>query len=195
MRSLAASLLALVLVAAPAVGGASAAEPSAPVQPGSATSPPPTEAEARRVQEISAQLRCVVCQALSVADSPSTTAQQMRALVLEQVRAGKSDEEILAYFVSRYGEWVLLAPPRRGFNLLAWGLPFVGIGIGIVAVLLTARRWVRNGRTAMASSAESDAPSSEAGGTGSVPGGDEAGAPPRSAARDRLAEELARLRP
>ncbi|HEX7127623.1 MAG TPA: cytochrome c-type biogenesis protein [Thermodesulfobacteriota bacterium] len=194
MRSLAASLLAVMVLAAPAPALAFAAEP-APARPGSAASPAPTEAEARRVREISAQLRCVVCQALSVADSPSTTAQQMRALVLEQVRAGKSDEEILAYFVSRYGDWVLLAPPPRGFNLLAWGLPFVGIGIGVVAVVLAARRWVRNGRAARASSAASGAPSAEADGTAPLPAREEPGARPRSAARDRLAEELARLRP
>jgi cytochrome c-type biogenesis protein CcmH len=111
-----------------------------------AAAEPMSDREQRRVHDISAQLRCVVCQALSVADSPSATAQQMRALVLEQVRAGKSDEAILAYFVSRYGEWVLLAPPRQGFNLLAWWLPFVGIAVGVLAVVLAARKWVANGR-------------------------------------------------
>ena len=80
-----------------------------------------------RVREISSELRCVVCQNLSVADSPSDLAKEMRNVVREQVQGGKSSEEIQAYFVSRYGEYVLLSPPKRGFNLVVWGLPFLAI--------------------------------------------------------------------
>lgn len=167
MRSLAASLL-VVLLLGPALAEAA---PGAQPVTAAADGVPANEAEAARVHAISAQLRCVVCQALSVADSPSTTAQQMRTLVLEQVRAGKSDQEILGYFVSRYGEWVLLAPPKRGFNLLAWGLPFAGIALGALAVVLAARRWVANGRALRAAAGE-----------------------PPSSDRQRLADELARLR-
>jgi cytochrome c-type biogenesis protein CcmH len=94
-----------------------------------------------RVREIASDLRCVVCQNLSVADSPSDLAKEMRNLVREMVEQGKSQEEIQAYFVSRYGEYVLLSPPKRGFNLLVWGLPFLAIVIGAGAVLLMARRW------------------------------------------------------
>jgi len=65
----------------------------------------------------------------------------MRNLVREQVQQGKSREEIQAYFVSRYGEYVLLSPPKRGFNLLVWGLPFVAIVAGGGVVYLVARRW------------------------------------------------------
>ncbi|MGH7810957.1 MAG: cytochrome c-type biogenesis protein, partial [Candidatus Binatia bacterium] len=60
-----------------------------------------------RTREIATELRCVVCQNLSVADSPSEMAQQMRAIVREQVEAGKSAQEIKEFFVSKYGEWVL----------------------------------------------------------------------------------------
>jgi cytochrome c-type biogenesis protein CcmH len=94
-----------------------------------------------RTREISSELRCVVCQNLSVADSPSDLAKEMRNLVREQVQQGKSREEIQAYFVSRYGEYVLLSPPKRGFNLLVWGLPFLAIVAGGGAVYLVARRW------------------------------------------------------
>jgi cytochrome c-type biogenesis protein CcmH len=94
-----------------------------------------------RVREISSELRCVVCQNLSVADSPSDLAKEMRNLVREQVQQGKSREEVLAYFVSRYGEYVLLSPPKRGFNLLVWVLPFVGIVAGGGVVYLVTRRW------------------------------------------------------
>jgi cytochrome c-type biogenesis protein CcmH len=94
-----------------------------------------------RVREIASELRCVVCQNLSVADSPSDLAKEMRNLVREQVEQGKSREEVQAYFVSRYGEYVLLSPPKRGFNLLVWGLPFLAIAAGGVVVYFVARRW------------------------------------------------------
>ena len=94
-----------------------------------------------RVREIASDLRCVVCQNLSVADSPSDLAKEMRNRVREMVEQGKSRDEIQAYFVSRYGEFVLLSPPKRGFNLLVWGLPFVAILVGGAAVLLIVRRW------------------------------------------------------
>jgi len=96
-----------------------------------------------RVREIASELRCVVCQNLSVADSPSDMAKEMRNLVRDQVQEGKSAEEIQAYFVSRYGEFVLLSPPKRGFNLLVWGLPFLAIAAGGGAVFLVARRWTK----------------------------------------------------
>src|SRR5512134_563228 len=94
-----------------------------------------------RVRAIASELRCVVCQNLSVADSPSDLAKEMRNLVREQVQQGKNREEIQAYFVSRYGEYVLLSPPKRGFNLLVWGLPFLAIAVGGGAVYLVVRRW------------------------------------------------------
>lgn len=94
-----------------------------------------------RVRTIASELRCVVCQNLSVADSPSDLAKEMRNVVRELVQQGKSREEIDAYFVSRYGEYVLLSPPKRGFNLLVWGLPFLAIVVGGGAVYLVARRW------------------------------------------------------
>jgi cytochrome c-type biogenesis protein CcmH len=152
---------------------------------------PPTEAELARVQSIGATLRCVVCQALSVADSPSTTAQQMRAIILEQLRAGKTPEEIRAYFVSRYGEWVLLAPPRAGFNLLAWWLPYVALGLGALGVVLAARRWVRAGKAARAGTPEPSRPAGPRAGTEGPPAAGDAVSPED---RERLARELAALR-
>jgi cytochrome c-type biogenesis protein CcmH len=94
-----------------------------------------------QTRAISAELRCVVCQNLSVADSPSEMAQQMRASVREQLQAGKSPHEIKDFFVSKYGEWVLLAPTNTGFNRLLWWLPLTVLIIGVVAALLLARRW------------------------------------------------------
>ena len=94
-----------------------------------------------QTRAISAELRCVVCQNLSVADSPSEMAQQMRASVREQLQAGKSPQEIKDFFVSKYGEWVLLAPTNTGFNRLLWWLPLTVLVIGVIAALLLARRW------------------------------------------------------
>src|SRR5262249_52534716 len=58
-----------------------------------------------RTRAIAAELRCVVCQNLSVADSPSEMAQQMKGIIREQLEAGKTTTEIKSYFVSKYGEW------------------------------------------------------------------------------------------
>lgn len=96
-----------------------------------------------RVREISSELRCVVCQNLSVADSPSEMATQMRGIVREQLNQGKSAAAIKAYFVSKYGDWVLLAPPRSGFSLTVWILPFVVLVLGLLWAIWTLWRWTR----------------------------------------------------
>jgi cytochrome c-type biogenesis protein CcmH len=95
------------------------------------------------VHAIATQLRCVVCQNLSVADSPSEMARQMRDLIRERLAAGDRPEQVMAYFVQRYGEWVLLAPPARGLNLLLWLAPFGAVLIGLAVVATLARRWRR----------------------------------------------------
>jgi len=100
------------------------------------------------VHAIAAELRCVVCQSLSVADSPSETAHQMRAIIRERLDAGDSPEQVKAYFVDKYGPWILLSPPRKGFDLLVWILPFVGLGAGIALVAFLVRSWSRPARAA-----------------------------------------------
>ena len=95
------------------------------------------------VHDVAAQLRCVVCQSLSVADSPSETANQMRGIIRERLAAGESPAEVRAYFVEKYGEWILLAPPKSGFNLLVWVVPFAGLGLGLLLVAVVLRRWSR----------------------------------------------------
>ncbi|MDE2323008.1 MAG: cytochrome c-type biogenesis protein CcmH, partial [candidate division NC10 bacterium] len=70
---------------------------------------------------------------------------QMRELILEKLQKGESPEQIRNYFVSRYGEWILLAPTRRGFNWLAWLLPFVAILGGLGVIVLTIRRAIQRG--------------------------------------------------
>jgi cytochrome c-type biogenesis protein CcmH len=96
-----------------------------------------------QVREIALQLRCPVCQGLSVGDSPSELANEMRTLIREQLQQGKTPPEVLDYFAQRYGEWILLAPPKHGFNLVIWVLPFTMLPIGAMVIYLGARRWVR----------------------------------------------------
>jgi cytochrome c-type biogenesis protein CcmH len=113
------------------------------------------------VHEVAVQLRCVVCQNLSVADSPSEMASQMRAIIRERLAAGESPAEVQRYFVERYGEWILLAPPRRGFNLLVWLLPLAAVLAGLAAAAMLIRRWTRRARTAPPSPVAVDAAMSE----------------------------------
>jgi cytochrome c-type biogenesis protein CcmH len=110
-----------------------------------------------RTREISTELRCVVCQNLSVADSPSEMAQQMRAIVREQVQAGKTAEQIKEFFVSKYGDWVLLRPKTTGVSALLWILPYVVLVCGIIAALWFIRRWTKNKPPAEVSTRESAA--------------------------------------
>jgi cytochrome c-type biogenesis protein CcmH len=102
------------------------------------------------VYAIASQLRCVVCQNLSVADSPSETAIQMRGVIRQRLAAGERPDQVIQYFVDKYGEWILLEPRRHGFTLLVWLLPPLAAvaGIGLAAVLLV--RWTRRRRAATA---------------------------------------------
>lgn len=122
---------------------------------------PATRVSEQQVHEVAAQLRCVVCQNLSVADSPSEMANQMRAIVRERLAAGDTPEQVLQYFVERYGEWILLSPRFEGFNLLVWVMPVVAVvaGLGLTTVLL--RRWTRARRTAAPAAGAVDAAMSE----------------------------------
>jgi len=154
-RARAAAAAAVVLVA---VAGWAAAAPQPAAQSPAASplaaSPPSASPPAARpvddniVHDVASQLRCVVCQSLSVADSPSETASQMRAIIRERLAAGQSPEQVRAYFVQKYGDWILLSPPKSGFTLLVWVVPFVGLGIGLVLVALAVRRWSRAPRAA-----------------------------------------------
>jgi cytochrome c-type biogenesis protein CcmH len=93
-----------------------------------------------RVHEIGAGLRCPVCLNLSVADSPSKLAGEMRIEIANQLRAGRSPEQIRAFFVDRYGEWILLSPPPHGWNLVPWAVPVVGLLAGVTLWVVLVRR-------------------------------------------------------
>ncbi len=90
---------------------------------------------------VASELRCPVCQGLSLQASPSELAQQMRGLVKDQLAEGKSPDEVKAYFVSKYGEWILLSPKPRGFNLLAYLLPVLLVVGGGAFIWVLVRKW------------------------------------------------------
>jgi cytochrome c-type biogenesis protein CcmH len=94
----------------------------------------------RRAQTIAQGLRCPVCQGLSAADSQAESAIAMRTRAGDLVAGGYSDAQINAYFVERYGEWVLLEPPRTGRHWLIWlgPLAFLGLGALVIAWRMTA---------------------------------------------------------
>ena len=148
-RLLALAALAVLLSAAPPALAAGPAGGPAPA-PVSAPAGAKTPVSEDTVHEVAAQLRCVVCQSLSVADSPSETAHEMKDIIRERLAAGESPEQVRAYFVEKYGNWILLSPPRQGFSLLVWVVPFAGLGLGLVLVLLVVRRWSRRPAPAQA---------------------------------------------
>ena len=94
----------------------------------------------RRTMEIASLLRCPVCQGMSVADSPSTVALDMKAQVRELLARGYSEEQILSYFERSYGEFVRLKPKFSGVNALVWVLPLLALLIGVVLVSLKLRK-------------------------------------------------------
>lgn len=95
----------------------------------------------RRVSEVASQIKCVVCQGLSIQDSPSDLALEMRNVVHEQIAAGRTPDEIKAFFVQRYGEQILLQPPAHGFNLIVYIAPVLMLLFGGVFIYLKARSW------------------------------------------------------
>ena len=116
-----------------------------------------------RTTAVAAELRCAVCQGISIQESPSALAREMRDLVKEQLRAGRTPEQVKAYFESKYGEWILLTPRAHGLNILLYLLPAVLLigGLGFIALIV--RRWTAAG-----------APAGPQGGEGAAPGPDAA---------------------
>jgi cytochrome c-type biogenesis protein CcmH len=117
-----------------------------------ASARPPTLDD--RVNAVGSQLQCPACQTgESVADSPSSIAASMRAVIREKLQRGESEQQVIQDFVSSYGEGIRLSPPMSGFTLLMWLAPVVMLLAGISVVLSVARRW-----RAMAPAAEAPDP-------------------------------------
>ncbi|MBP2235141.1 cytochrome c-type biogenesis protein CcmH [Sinorhizobium kostiense] len=93
-----------------------------------------------RARAISAELRCMVCQNQSIDDSNAELAKDLRLLVRERLKNGDSDEAVIAYVVSRYGDFVLLKPRFEVKTLLLWGMPLVLLAVGGMTLFVAARR-------------------------------------------------------
>lgn len=121
-------VLALLLFAAAPFAFAKDAEPT--------DKDPVKQARAVKLTE---QLRCLVCQNQSIADSNAELAVDLRRQVREQVAAGKSDQEIVDYMVARYGDFVLYRPPLRATTILLWVGPAVLLALGVFVLVRVVR--------------------------------------------------------
>lgn len=116
--------------------------PAFAVNPDEVLADPGLEARARA---LSAQLRCMVCQNQSIDDSNAELAKDLRLLVRERITDGDSDEAVIDYVVSRYGEFVLLNPRFETKTLILWGAPVILLLAGAAAMFAAARR--RSGKS------------------------------------------------
>ncbi|MGE0501438.1 MAG: cytochrome c-type biogenesis protein [Rhizobiaceae bacterium] len=128
---------ALMHVLAIGVFMAVAAIPASAVQPDEVLADPALEARAR---DISAKLRCMVCQNQSIDDSDADLAKDLRVLVRERLMAGDTDDEVIDFLVARYGEYVLLEPRFNLRNAALWAAPMVLLLGGGAVLLVMARR-------------------------------------------------------
>lgn len=101
-----------------------------------ATRPAPGPTAAERAEALARELRCPDCQGLSVADSPTGSAAEIRRQIRDLVASGSTRDEVRAHFVERYGEWILLAPTAP----ITWALPFVVVAAGAVLLVVLLRR-------------------------------------------------------
>jgi len=127
MRRFALSLAALLAVSAPALA----------VDPSEMLKDPKLEA---RAQHLGKELRCLVCQNESIEDSNADLAKDLRIIVRERIAGGQSDEQVRAFVVDRYGDYVLLKPPFKASTLVLWVGPFVFFLAGLAAVVAFFRR-------------------------------------------------------
>jgi cytochrome c-type biogenesis protein CcmH len=121
------ALVCLAVVQAPALA----------VQPDEVLKDPQLEARARALGR---DLRCLVCQNQSIDDSDAALAKDLRLLVREQLKAGKSDQDIKDYLVARYGNFILLKPPFEWDTAALWLSPFVVFGLGGVMIWRARRK-------------------------------------------------------
>lgn len=99
-----------------------------------------SEAERERFHALTAELRCVMCQNQSLADSEAVIARDMRREVFELMQGGKSDDEIKAYLTERYGDFVLYRPPLDGRTWWIWFAPAALAVVALLTVALIVRR-------------------------------------------------------
>ena len=100
----------------------------------------PDAAIEQRLKDLAEELRCLVCQNQTIADSHAPLAVDLRNQIREQIAAGRSDDQIRAYMVERYGDFVLYRPPFRATTVVLWVGPFLLIAFGAVIFAVIVRR-------------------------------------------------------
>jgi len=131
--------LALLLMLAPVQAVADSAMPAAALAD-TQLADPAQEARATALMET---LRCVVCQGQSIADSDAEIAGDMRAMVRERIQRGETPDQIRAWMIERYGEWISYDPPLSGRTALLWIAPLLLLGAGVWLARGRFRRRVR----------------------------------------------------
>lgn len=124
-----------LLIACALVGNGASAKDAAP-----ASEDPVTEA---RLMRLASELRCLVCQNQTIADSNADLAVDLRKQLREMIRRGDSDQQIIDYMTARYGDFVLYRPPLKGTTAFLWFGPAVLLVLGIGALILILRKRTR----------------------------------------------------
>ena len=119
----------------------------------------PSDELEKEAQAIDKMIMCPVCPAETIDQAQVEISFQMRAVIREMLAEGRSREEILDYFVDRYGPDILAAPPKTGANLLAWILPIVGVAAGLAGVFFVIRAMTGRNRPPVAVAVAADGPS------------------------------------
>lgn len=97
-----------------------------------------------QVREIAKTLRCTVCQTENIWESGAPLAKQMRDAIRERLKQGQTEPEIRAYFLSRYGDYILMEPPKHGVNWLLWVAPFLLLLVGGLFLYKEVKLWVKD---------------------------------------------------
>lgn len=129
----------------------------------------PSGESASQADALAASLRCPVCQGLSVKDSDSPTAQDIRADIDRRLAAGESPSRIRQAYVDRYGQWILLRPRTTGFGALVWLVPPALAGAGAIGLGAAFWRWRGAGRGRRPTDADRSLVAAARGGGGARP--------------------------
>lgn len=118
------------------------ADTSVALQPDERLDDPALEARARA---LAAEMRCLVCQNQSIDDSSAPFARDVRLLLRSRLEAGDTDEEVRAFLVARFGEFILLKPTTKGVNLVLWLSPLLTLAFASIVAWWYYRRWRAQG--------------------------------------------------
>ena len=118
------------------------ADTSVALQPDERLDDPALEARARA---LAAEMRCLVCQNQSIDDSSTPFARDVRLLLRSRLAAGDTDEEVRAFLVARFGEFILLKPTTKGVNLVLWLSPLLTLAFASIVAWWYYRRWRAQG--------------------------------------------------